>query len=82
MSVKMEPSTIPVHTIKNKTKYKSLDKIALDPRVVSIWDEGDDGLWIELAKGYNSDGASCVHEWNVKDLIQAFKYNVEEGDTY
>lgn len=67
---------------KNKTKYKVLDKIAADPRVKEIWDEGEDGLWLSLEKGYNNEGASQIHEWSVKDLINAFKYQVEEGDTY
>lgn len=66
---------------KNRTQYASLDRIAADPRVEQIHDEDTDGIWISLAPGYNWEGASSVHEWNVKDLISAFKA-VEEGDSY
>jgi hypothetical protein len=67
---------------KNNTHYKTLDYICDDPRVVTIWDEGEDGIWIQLAEGYNIDGCSCVHEWNVRDLMYSFENNVEEGPTY
>jgi hypothetical protein len=67
---------------KNQTNYKELNQLAKDPRVVRIWDEGDDGLWVELAKGYNSEGTSHIHEWSVKDLIRLFNDTVEEGNTY
>jgi len=63
---------------KNHTSYRSLDKIAADPRVVEIWDEGEDGIWVQLAEGYNWDDVSCVHEWKVKDVIEAFRW-VKEG---
>lgn len=64
---------------KNGTRYASLDKIAADPRVESIWDEDEDGIWVQLVPGYNWDGCSCVHEWTVKDLLESFK-SVQEGD--
>lgn len=58
---------------KNGTDYKSLDRVAADPRVVRIWDEGrEDGIWVELAPGYNWEGHSCVHEWTVRDVLAAF----------
>lgn len=63
---------VEVRNQKNETNYRSLDKIANDPRVEKIWDEGEDGIWIQLAPGFNWDGYSCVHEWSVKDAIAAF----------
>lgn len=66
---------------KNNTRYKTLDVICDDPRVVTIWDEDEDGIWIQLAEGWNNDGCSCVHEWSVKDLLASFQ-NIEEGPTY
>jgi hypothetical protein len=67
----------------NKTRYKSLDRIAADPRVREIWSEEGmgDGLWISLADGWNKDGASVVHEWSAKDLREAFRH-IAEGPTY
>jgi hypothetical protein len=68
---------------KNKTTYKTLNKIAADPRVLEIWEEdGGDGIWISLVEGYNCEGASCVHEWTVKALINNFNCLVEKGPTY
>jgi len=67
---------------KNKTRYKSLDAIAADPRVVEIWDEDEDGIWIALVQGFNFEGCSCVHEWSVRDVIQSFKTRVQPGDPY
>jgi len=66
---------------KNNTKHKALNRIASDPKVEQIWDEGDDGLWISLNKGWNREGCSCVHEWSVKKLISSFE-SVEKGETY
>jgi hypothetical protein len=56
---------------RNKTRYKTLDKVASDPRVVEVWDEGEDGLWVELAEGFNHEGTSGLHEYTCKDLIEA-----------
>lgn len=68
---------------KNRTKYRSLDRVAADPRVREIWSEegSEDGLWISLAPGYNWEGAGCVHEWSVKDLLASFRI-VSEGEPY
>lgn len=60
---------------KNQTRYRSLNKIAADPRVIEIWDEGEDGIWIALADGYicADTETHCVHEWNCRDLIASFQ---------
>ena len=67
---------------KNCTPYKALDKLAKDPRVVKIWEEdgGRDGLWLELVDGYEWENCSCIHEYSVADLINAFQdvYRVGE----
>jgi hypothetical protein len=63
---------------KNKTRYRSLDKIAADSRVVEIWDEGEDGIWVQLVDGWNWDDVSCVHEWRVRDVLRAFR-GIKEG---
>jgi len=66
---------------KNKTKYKTLNRIASNPKVEEIWDEGDDGLWISLSEGWNREGCSSVHEYTVKKLISSFGC-VEKGEPY
>lgn len=67
--------------IKNKTKFKSLDRLASDPRIIEIWDETEQGhgLWLQLAPGWNCNGGSMVHRWSVKDLVEYFKLHVTEG---
>lgn len=65
----------------NKTKYKMLDKLAADPRVVDIWDEREDGIWALLAPGYNADGCSCLHEWTVKGLLASVD-RISKGDPH
>ena len=63
----------------NKTRYKSLDTMACDPRIIEIWDEGADGIWAQLAPGYNFDGSSCLHEWTVRALIKAWRTQISVG---
>ncbi len=56
---------------------KALERIRKDPRVESVWDEGEDGMWIALKNGFYfsdyGDPVHCVHEWNTKDLLRAFR---------
>ncbi len=68
---------------KNKTRYKTLDKLAADPRVKEVWSEeyAGDGIWASLVPGYNLDGCSCVHEWSAGDLVRSFGL-VTTGATY
>lgn len=67
---------------KNKTRYKSLDRIASDPRVIEIWDESEDGhgLWLKLADGWNCEGGSLIHRWTVREMIEHFRWFVTEGE--
>ena len=46
---------------KNQTRYASLDRIAADPRIERIWDEGPNGIWADLAPGYNVEGIGSLH---------------------
>ena len=52
-------------SVKNQSRYSQLDVIAEDPRVSLIWDEGEDGIWVELTEEWEWEGCSCVHEWKV-----------------
>lgn len=65
----------------NQTRYKTLDKLAADPRIVEIWDEQEDGIWALLADGYNADGCSCLHEWTVRDLMHSVN-RISKGAPY
>lgn len=75
---------------RNKTKYASLDKLAADPRIVEIWDEDEDGIWAQLAPGYNFEGCSCLHGIKpfpgepgsaLKNLMADAK-SIKKGDPY
>lgn len=68
---------------RNRTKYKTLDKVAKDPRVKEVWSEefSGDGLWANLEPGYNAEGCSGLHEYSCKGLIQALA-RIETGEPY
>jgi len=71
--------------MKNKTKYKSLNRYENDPRIVSIWSEEDtgDGLWADLAHGYVWEdvweGCTTVHAWSVTRLMNDIR-RVKQGE--
>lgn len=76
----------------NRTEYAALDKLAADPRIERIWDEGPNGIWADLAPGYNREGCSSIHgeienygrgdpQTAVKGLLEEAKY-IEEGEPY
>jgi hypothetical protein len=56
--------------------------MARDPRIVEIWDEDPDGIWAQLAPGYNWDGASFLHEWTVRDLLLAWRTKISVGSPW
>lgn len=67
---------------RNKTRFKSLNRLAAHEAVEEIWDEGDDGLWLSLNKGWYLGGGAyttCIHEHNVKNMIEQFKL-IEKGE--
>jgi len=65
----------------NKTGRASLDRVAADPRVKEVWEEGSDGYWASLKEGFNAEGCISLHEWTCKDLINAL-HRIEEGPGY
>jgi hypothetical protein len=66
---------------KNRTKYKTLNRIASNPKVQEIWDEDVNGLYIALNEGWNLDGLSCFWGSTVKQLISSFGC-VEKGEPH
>lgn len=63
---------------KNKTNLKSLDKVAADSRVAKVYEDSD-GLWIDLAPGYNFEDCSAIRRDTVRELLNDFG-RVEAGD--
>lgn len=66
---------------KNKTRFKTLDKLAADHRIEEVWDEGDDGLWANLIPGYNVEGCSGIHAETCKGLLEEARL-IEAGEPY
>jgi len=67
--------------MKNKTKYKSLNRYENDPRIISIYSEedSDDGLWADLAHGYVWEHSTTVHAWSVTRLMDEIR-RVKQGE--
>lgn len=60
----------PARAMKNKTRFRYFDRFENDPRILSIWDEGDDGLWASYRDGVVSPMTECSadHERTFADL--------------
>lgn len=67
---------------RNETRFKSLDKIAADPRVEKIFDEGPDGIWVWLRFPWRSESLQCsvLHEWSCKDLLESWDMGLYVAD--
>ena len=58
---------------------KTLNNLAAkNPDKIKSWYKDQDGIWINLKPGWNWQGCTCVHEWNVRDALRSFK-DVERG---
>jgi hypothetical protein len=74
--------------LKKHKKVRTLAEAYADPRVESFSDErgdcpdGGDGIWLYLRRPYFNPSCevSCVHEWNVKDLLRALNEDVREDE--
>lgn len=64
---------------KNKTGFKSLDKIAADPRVEEVYQDSD-GIWVYLVRGYNYEDCSGLRGDTCKDLLERFR-DVRDGES-
>lgn len=53
-----------------------LNKIKNDPRIESVWDEGEDGWWANLNTNFISDDTECgsLHEETLQELWQVIRY--------
>lgn len=63
---------------KNKTQIKMLDMLADDVRVARVYQDSD-GIWCDLAPGYNFDGCSGFRADTAKGLLDDAT-RIEEGE--
>lgn len=64
----------------NKTQYKTLDRTAADKRVELCYEDSD-GIWIDLAPGFNHEGCSGIRGDTVKHALEQMTM-VKVGDPY
>lgn len=61
----------------NKASMKIFDNIKKDPRVSTIWDEDEDGIWVDLKPGWQDANfdqyCHTIHEWNIREVFERFK---------
>ena len=57
------------------TLPKGLTKLAADPRVDEIWDEGDNGYWVYLVPGWINPlhETHSIHEDTQAECLEVFK---------
>lgn len=55
---------------------KTVDRIKADPRVESVWDEGEDGWWAMLKKGWQWDDCHGIHERSPRALLEVLRHEV------
>jgi len=59
-------------------KARTLSDVRRDPRVESVWSEGDDGWWASLKEGWvRYDGVISLHEYTIKELCRSLNDDVE-----
>lgn len=46
---------------------KIKNKILNHPAVLSIDEEGDEGIWVYLKSGFQVDGCCAIHEFSFRD---------------
>jgi 3-hydroxyisobutyrate dehydrogenase-like beta-hydroxyacid dehydrogenase len=61
----------------NRTRFKTLDRVAADPRVKKVYQDSD-GIWIDLAEGFNFEDCSSIRRDTVREALNDFA-RVEEG---
>ena len=66
---------------RNLTTCKTLDRVAEDPRVTEVRDEGSDGYWVDLVRGYNFEGQCSLRGETVREVLDLMRL-VEQGDPY
>lgn len=63
---------------KNRTTYKTMDRVAKDDRVEKVYEDSD-GIWIDLAPGFHFEDCSAIRGDTVKSALVQFD-RVEVGD--
>jgi hypothetical protein len=62
---------------KNRTRFKTLDRIAADKRCEKIYQDSD-GIWVDLAPGYNFEECSGLRGDTVAEVHDKWRL-VEDG---
>jgi len=59
----------------NQQKMTIIERIKADPRTSEVWNEGEDGWWVMLKKGYicGESDTHAVHEWTLLSLLRSFR---------
>ena len=57
---------------------RQLSKLAArhPDKIQRWWDEGQDGYWVQLKPGWRCGEGHFVHEWTVKEVLLAFRYDI------
>ena len=63
---------------KNRTGFKTLDRLAADPRVERL-ELDENGLWCHLLPGHSFDGCSGFRADSAKRLLEDAT-RIEEGE--
>jgi hypothetical protein len=64
----------------NLTPYRSLDKVAKDPRVLKVYEDSD-GIWVDLAPGFNFEGMSSLRRDTAAGVLLDWR-GVENGEPH
>jgi hypothetical protein len=65
---------------RNRTRFKTLDRIAADKRCAYV-SEDSDGIWVGLSNGYNFEGQSAIRGDSVAAVVDDWR-RVEQGEPY
>lgn len=65
---------------KNRTRFKTLDRIAKDARCAYVREDSD-GVWVGLANGYNFEGQSAIRGDYIASVLSDWR-RIEEGEPY
>jgi hypothetical protein len=64
----------------NQTRFRTLDRVAADPRVREVYSDSD-GIWVYFVPGWNFEGCSGIRGDTVRHVLEQFR-DIEEGETY
>jgi hypothetical protein len=59
-----------------KRAFKTIERLKKDNRIEDAWDEGEDGYWAILKRGFvdKESGAHALHESTAKSILFRIRY--------